>query len=287
MKDNIRFSILFLIAILWICKPIPYEDVVKYQSVPKEVIRLRAGAGDGQDSTGSTGKNPNLNVEEISSFIDPRPKLGRQEQPVKEPKVPKEAKTQADDPNQMKVRYKQPGAPSPGGLGAANYDEDLPTIPDDENTISDRTFWDNVQGVNSDSDDESEQTENLPPTSPPTRKLSKKYIKENNFLTKDIEPRTFLDWEGDSKVIKSRELKKSVFAHGYEAGVTGTEDLIEGSGPIQTDPKKHQRENCSKITDTGAKNFSDKIVDIAQSRKVGMVKFKMKMPYFDLEMANF
>jgi len=113
--------------------------------------------------------------------------------------------------------------------------------------------------------------------------LTKETIKENDFLTKNLEPREFTDWEGDKKIIKSKELKKSVFSHRQEAGTSGPQDSVEC--PIQQDRLKHQRKDCSQITDKNAQEFSNKIVDLATSKKVGMVKFKTKMPYFDSEMA--
>jgi hypothetical protein len=94
----------------------------------------------------------------------------------------------------------------------------------------------------------------------------------------------YKDWEGQTKVIKAKELKKSVFSSGIEAGTSTLEDLVEC--PVQPDPTKYQRKNCSRITDKNAKNFSNKIVDISTSRKPGMVKFKTKMPYYDSEIAT-
>ena len=60
----------------------------------------------------------------------------------------------------------------------------------------------------------------------------------------------FKDWEGDTKIIKGKELKKSVFSHGIEARTSTSADLVEY--PIQTDPTKHQRKDCSIITDKNA-----------------------------------
>jgi hypothetical protein len=48
---------------------------------------------------------------------------------------------------------------------------------------------------------------------------------------------------------------------------------------------KYQRKDCSRITDKTAGNFSNKIVDLTTSREIGMVKFKMKMSYYDSEIA--
>lgn len=63
MKNNTRIRILILLAIVWIWKPIPYEDVVNYQSIRQEVLSLRGG---GQDSTGRSN-----NVDD-AGFIPPK-----------------------------------------------------------------------------------------------------------------------------------------------------------------------------------------------------------------------
>lgn len=173
------------------------------------------------------------------------------------------------------MTYKQPG--DSGGLGAGSIDEDLPKIPDPSKTINDIEFWNKVHRQKTeDLENELNPTEASVP-SPPTSKLTKSSIKENDFLKKQPEPLEFKDWEGEKIIIKGKELKKAVFSHGIEAETSIPMDLVEC--PIQKDPTKYQRKDCSRITDKNAKNFSNKIIDLTTSREVGMVKFKMKMPY--------
>lgn len=76
-----------------------------------------------------------------------------------------------------------------------------------------------------DSEDESKPAE-APKSSPPTYELTKKAIPENDQTTKPISPVAFTDWEGETKVTKSKELKKTLYAHGYEMGVVSSEDII-------------------------------------------------------------
>ena len=133
-----------------------------------------------------------------------------------------------------------------------------------------------------DSEDESQPAEASKP-SLPTGKLTNKDIQKNNDSTRPISPRAFTDWEGENKVIKSKELTKSVYAHGYEAGVVSPEDLIPC--PIQDDPNKFQRNNCARVTDQGIDKLRDKIIDLAISRKPGMAKFEAPMPYSQSEQA--
>lgn len=95
----------------------------------------------------------------------------------------------------QKLTYKQPG--DPGGLGAGNIDEDLPKIPDLEKTISNPEFWNKVQNQEpEDSEDELKPKEASVP-SPLTYKLTRKSLKENDFLKKQPEPLEFKDWKGD------------------------------------------------------------------------------------------
>jgi len=108
--------------------------------------------------------------------------------------------------------------------------------------------------------------------------LTKESMKENNFLTKQLDPREFPDWGGEKRIIQSKELRKSVFAHGLvlyiEAETSDTEHFVEC--PIQTDPTKYQpkyqpkyqRLECSKITDQNAQKLSDKIVNLATSTEI-------------------
>jgi hypothetical protein len=157
--------------------------------------------------------------------------------------------------------YKQLGDP-----GAGNINENLLEIPDMKDRISDPQFWNEVQ------DPELEDSRNeLSPkeasvSSPPTYQWTKKSLKENTFLEEQRQPFVFKDWEGDTKTIKGKELKKSVFSHGIQAGIKLPEDLVEY--PTQLDPTKYQRKDCSRITDKNAGKFSNKIVDITTSRMV-------------------
>lgn len=62
MKNHNHIIILLLFAILWVCEPTPYEEIIIYQFVREEVIHFREV---GQDSSRST------NAEDLS-FIQPK-----------------------------------------------------------------------------------------------------------------------------------------------------------------------------------------------------------------------
>lgn len=109
-------------------------------------------------------------------------------------------------------------------------------------------------------------------------------IPENNQTTKPISPvAAFTDWEGETKLTKSKELKKTLYAHGYKMGVVSSEDIIPC--PIQDDPDNFQRINCAKITDEGIDKLRNKIIDLATSTKKGMLNIELPMPYYDTEQA--
>ena len=99
-----------------------------------------------------------------------------------------------------------------------------------------------------------------------------------------ISPIEFNDWEGKSRVIKSKEIKKTVFAKGYDAGVVPAENLV--TCPVQDDLAKFQRERCGLITDQSVEKMRDKLIDLTTSRKDGRVKLQLDMPFYDTEKAT-
>lgn len=134
------------------------------------------------------------------------------------------------------------------GAGGGNYN-----VPEPD-PITDAEFWDQIheQELGESEGEESSQ---------PTYQLSKEIMKENDS-TPDRPPLEFTDWEGNTRVIKNKELKKTLFGHGSEAGVSNS--LVEC--PIQPDPNKFQRTTCCEITNEGLDNLEKKIMDMTQSR---------------------
>lgn len=62
MKNTNRIFVLLLFGILWICKPIPYEDVVRNQLVRQEVLDLKGGS---QYSTGRSSIGMKILLENL------------------------------------------------------------------------------------------------------------------------------------------------------------------------------------------------------------------------------
>jgi len=179
MKDSRRIFILTVFIIVWISKPIPYEEVVhnRNQFVREEILTLGGGA---QDSTDMSFIPPNTDMKRSTSSGQQKPQ-------------PKAQKDQTNGNIGQKLTYKKSGDPGGKGFGTGNIDEDLPEIPDLKDTISDSEFWDKVQ--NQEPKDSEEKEERV--SSPPTYKLTKESIKKNDFLEKQLEPFLFQDWEGE------------------------------------------------------------------------------------------
>ena len=193
MNKNIqKLLILLFFVSLWTCKPISYQDLVRNQSIREKTIVLRGGQ---QDSRGKSNIDDSAFVNLIrDSQLSNRPDV----RPDPQPKVEQSQAGEQKLPK-LRVRYATPDDGDPGGFGAGNINEDLPEIPDLKDTISDSEFWDNVQNQELEDSDELNPTE-VPVSSPPTSQLTKKSIKENDFLETQLQPFLFKDWEGEKKL---------------------------------------------------------------------------------------
>ena len=182
-----------------------------------------------------------------------------------------------------KLKYRPMPGSNPGGSGNYDFDENLSNSGNSDQVISDPGFWDSIETLGESDEEDSTPTE-APKPSPPTGKLTKQAIQNNDATTKMISPIEFNDWEGESRAIKSKELKKTVFAKGYDAGVVPDENLVPC--PVQDDSAKFQRERCGLITDQSVEEMRDKLIDLTTSRKDGRVKLQLDMPFYDTEKAT-
>ena len=105
------------------------------------------------------------------------------------------------------------------------FDENLSNSGNSDQVINDPRFWDSIETLGESDKEDSTPTE-APKPSLPTGKLTKQAIQNNDATPKMILPIEFNDWEGESRVIKSKDLKKTVFAKGYNAGVVPGENLV-------------------------------------------------------------
>jgi hypothetical protein len=119
----------------------------------------------------------------------------------------------------------------------------------------------------------------------PTKELTKDFIKNSNATTRTFHPRRFLDWEKQPRELKSKEINKGTYSHGFEARTSDVTDLVEC--PIQTDPEKYQRTICSLITDKTRDSFADRMQELSQSTSPNILKFRLPMAYWDKELADY
>jgi hypothetical protein len=55
---------------------------------------------------------------------------------------------------------------------------------------------------------------------------TKKEVKNYDETKNSSNPFTFKDWKGENKILKSKELKKSLYSQGHEAEIVSSRDLI-------------------------------------------------------------
>ncbi len=262
---------MILCIVIWVLNPWPFEKSLnssKTDSIEK-VIMVRGGF----DPLQRDAKKANL----PASKNDP---IGQTAKPEQQAAKQSSSSNSNTDP---KLTYRSMPDSNPGGSGNYDSDENLSNSVNSDQVVSDPGFWDSMETLGESDEEGSTPTEALKP-SPPTGKLTKKAIQNNDSTTQMISPIEFNDWEGESRTIKSKELKKTVFAKGYDAGVVPAEDLVPC--PVQDDLAKFQRKNCGLITDQSVEEMRDKLIDLTTSRKDGRVKLQLNMPFYDTEKAT-
>ena len=163
-------------------------------------------------------KKANANLPDLKN--DPRGQTAKPQQQAAKQSSSSNSNTDS------KLNYRPMPGSNPGGSGNYELDENLSNNVNSDQVISDPGFWDSIETLGEfDEEENSTPTEALKP-SPPTGKLTKQPIQDNAATTKMISSIEFNDWEGESRVIKSKELKKTVFAKGYDAGVIPAENLV-------------------------------------------------------------
>jgi hypothetical protein len=269
MKKSV-FNLLFMILciVIWVLNPWPFEKSLnssKTDSIEK-VIMVRGGF----DPLQRDAKKVNL----PDMKNDP---IGQTAKPEQQAAKQNSFSNSNTDP---KLTYRSMPDPNPGGSGNYDSDENLSNSGNSDQVISDPGFWDSIETLGESDEEDSTPTE-APKPSPPTGKLTKQAIQNNDATTKMISPIEFNDWEGESRTIKSKELKKTVFAKGYDAGVVPAENLVPC--PVQDDSAKFQRKNCGLITDQSVEEMRYKLIDLTTSRKDGL---QLDMPFYDTEKAT-
>jgi len=182
-----------------------------------------------------------------------------------------------------KVRFRQPsGNPSGSGNGNGNFNDDIGTkewenwvCPNPEEIISHPGFWSDLADdpeTCTDEDDcedeeiqEETQIEEFPrrrlmevaPT--PTGKLDSPNLANFDFTNRKLQPMRFPSREGIQLSMDHRSLRKAVYSHPTELGLSDLGSRI--ACPVQGDPNKFQRLNCWAITDVNIREAVIKIFE--------------------------
>ena len=274
MKKSV-FNLLFMILciVLWVLNPWPFEQSLNSSKTDSiEKVTMVRGGFDPLQGNAKNVNQPGINNDPIGKGQTSKPKQQAAEQ-----------SSSSNSNTDPKLTYKSMPDSNPGSSGNYDFDENLSNSGNSDQVISDPGFWDSIETLGESDEEDSTPTE-APKPSPPTGKLTKQAIQNNDATTKMISPIEFNDWEGESRAIKSKELKKTVFAKGYDAGVVPAENLVPC--PVQNDSAKFQRERCGLITDQSVEEMRNKLIDLTTSRKDGRVKLQLDMPFYDTEKAT-
>ena len=96
------------------------------------------------------------------------------------------------------------------------------------------------------------------PASPtPTAKLDQQNLIVFDFTNQKLQPINFPSREGIRLSMDHRSLRKAVYSHAPELGLTDLGSRIQC--PVQLDPNKFQRQDCWAVTD---KNIREAVVKI-------------------------
>ena len=268
------FNLLFMILciFIWVINPWPFSTSINHLKTDYVEKPLTVSGGFDPLQREARKSNPTRSSD---NFVQPKPESGQS--------TAKQSSS-SNSNRDPKPKYRPMPGSNPGGSGNYDFDENLSNSGNSDQVISDPGFWNSLETLGeSDAEEDSTPTE-APKSTPPTGKLTRQAIPDNDATTKMISPTEFNDWEGESRTIKSKELKKTVFAKRYEAGVVPVENLV--TCPVQDDPTKFQRKNCGLITDQSVENMRDKLIELTTSRKADRVKLKLDMPSYDTEKAT-
>ena len=217
---------------------------------------------------------------------------GQQEGPpkIQAPKPKRPPSTTAPKPKNSegsaerikRLRFRQPSG-NPSGNG--NFNDDIGTkewdkwvCPNPEENISYPGVWSDLADdpdVCTDDDfcededqeiEEETQIEKFPrrrllavPGPTPTGKLDSENIEKFDFTQRKLKPMKFPSREGIQLSMDQRSLRKIVYSHPNELGLSDLDNRIPC--PLQVDPNKFQRQDCWAITDTNIREAVIKVFE--------------------------
>jgi hypothetical protein len=203
-----------------------------------------------------------------------------------------------------RIRFRKSSG-NPSGSGNDGFDDNIGTkkwenlaCPKPENIISNPEFWSNVgdddPDIRTDEDDcedEDEEIEKFPrrkllaisPT--PTGKLDQQNLKNFDFTNKKLQPMVFPSREGTRLSMDHRSLRKAVYSHSSELGLSDIGSRI--SCPVQTDPTKYQRMDCWAITDVNIREAVIKIFEFTTFNNPRIITLEMLPPNCSNQRATY
>jgi hypothetical protein len=95
--------------------------------------------------------------------------------------------------------------------------------------------------------------------STPTGKLDSQNLEKFDFTQRKLQPMRFPSREGIQLAMDQRSLRKTVYSHPTELGLSDLGSRI--ACPVQGDPNKFQRQDCWAITDTNIREAVIKIFE--------------------------
>jgi len=195
---------------------------------------------------------------------------------------PKPKNSEGSTERMKRLRFRQSsGDPSgSGNSGNGNFNDNIGTkewekwvCPNPEETISHPGFWsdlaDDLDVCTDDDfceDEDQEVEEETPrrtllavPGPTPTGKLDFENLEKFDLTTRKLQPMKFPSREGIQLSMDQRSLRKIVYSHPNELGLSDLGNRIPC--PLQVDPNKFQRKDCWAITDTNIREAIIKVFE--------------------------
>ncbi len=219
---------------------------------------------------------------------------------TKAPK-PKVSEAPGTGTSAERIRFSQSsGNPS----GNDDFDDNIGTkkwenwaSPRPEEIRSNPGFWSNVADdpeictEEDDCEDEEIEIEKFPrrrllsTSSIPTSKLDQQNLEKFDFTNKKLQLMVFPSREGIRLSMDHRSLRKVVYSHPTELGLSDLGSSI--SCPVQTDLTKYQRMDCWAITDVNIREAVIKIFEFTTFNNPRIITLEMLPPNCSTQRATY
>ena len=118
------------------------------------------------------------------------------------------------------------------------------------------------------------------PSSTPTAKLDKMFLKEFDYTQKSIPALTYYSYDKFKLRMTQNKIKKFAQTHPIDLGIIYPLDRVPC--PIQPDPSKYQRKNCFAATDKSVRDVAVKILEgTTVYNPTSSATLIMPLPYYE------